>query len=63
VSTISGQLLRLAADGASWEKVQHLDRERFFHRMLPVSDHQLIFVGGASMKVGKFSEVDLIPVD
>jgi hypothetical protein len=31
--------------------------------MLPVSDHQLIFVGGASMKVGKFSEVDLIPVD
>ena len=63
VSTISGQLLRLAADGSAWEKVKQLEHERFFHRMLPVAENQLIFLGGASMTVGKFSEVDLITID
>lgn len=60
VSTMSGRLVRLADDGKSWETVGGLTNERFFHRMLPVGEDQLIFVGGASMSVGKFSEVDVV---
>jgi N-acetylneuraminic acid mutarotase len=62
VSTYSGLLQRLAADGNSWENVAKLDRARFFHRMLPLSETQLITVGGASMESGKFDEVDVIDV-
>lgn len=62
VSTYSGLLQRLAKDGQSWERVTELDRARFFHRMLPLSDTQLITVGGASMESGKFDEVDVIDV-
>jgi hypothetical protein len=61
-STYSGLLQRLAADGKSWEVVRKLDRARFFHRLLPLSDVQLIAVGGASMAAGKFEEIDVIDV-
>ncbi|MCC9606846.1 DUF4198 domain-containing protein [Blastopirellula sp. JC732] len=60
VSTMSGRLVRLADDGKSWETVGGLTNERFFHRMLPVGKDQLILLGGASMTVGKFSEVDVV---
>lgn len=60
VSTYSGTLQKLAADGKSWETVKQLERDRFFHRMLPLSEDQLIVLGGASMKSGKFAEVDVI---
>ena len=59
-STMKGKLQRLADDGKSWEVIQKLERPRFFHRMLSLSDHQLISVGGASMGIGKFKEVDVI---
>ena len=62
VSTYSGKLQRLSANGKSWEVVQTLERDRFFHRMLPISEKQLLTVGGASMETGKFEEVDVIDV-
>ncbi len=62
VSTYSGKLQRLSEDGLSWEVVQELERARFFHRMLPLSDTQLVIIGGASMQSGKFAEVDVIDV-
>jgi len=62
VSTHGGSLLRLTQDGSAWEEVGKLKRERFFHRMLPIDDSKLIFVGGASMTVGKFPEVEVISV-
>ena len=61
VSTMKGNLQRLSADGSAWETVRKLDTARFFHRMLPVNE-QLLFVGGASMGVGKFDEVEVIDV-
>lgn len=63
VTTYSGHLQRLSKDGAKFEIIRELDRARFFHRMLPLSDNQLISVGGASMQIGKFEEVDVISVD
>jgi N-acetylneuraminic acid mutarotase len=62
VSTFSGMLYRLSDDTQSWEKVQKLERDRFFHRMLPLGDDRLVFVGGASMASGKFAEVDVVKV-
>jgi N-acetylneuraminic acid mutarotase len=63
VSTFSGLLYRLSDDGKSWEKVQKLERDRFFHRMLPIGENRLVFIGGASMASGKFAEVDVIELN
>ncbi len=62
-STVQGHLQRLSRDGTSWETVQQLERARFFHRMLPMADDRLIVVGGASMTVGKYAEVDVIDLE
>ena len=63
VSSYSGTLYRLSNDGSEWTKVKVLKRDRFFHRMLPVSPNALLMVGGASMTSGKFAEVDIVPVN
>ena len=62
VSTISGSLQRLSADGKSWDFVSQFEHPRFFHRMLPWKDSNLVAVGGGNMSVGKVTEVDVIPV-
>lgn len=63
VSTHHGDLQRLKADGSEWESIAKLPTERFFHRMLPIDEDHLVIVGGASMKSGKFKEVEVIHVD
>jgi hypothetical protein len=60
VSTYSGKLQRLSEDGKSWELVKQLENDRFFHRLLPLSDSQLITLGGASMQSGNFAAVETI---
>ncbi|MBX3442429.1 MAG: hypothetical protein KF774_08475 [Planctomyces sp.] len=62
VSTSESTLQRLSADGQRWETVQELPTGRFFHRMLPIDDHRVVIVGGASMQSGKFEEVDVVTV-
>ncbi|MEM8670771.1 MAG: kelch repeat-containing protein [Planctomycetota bacterium] len=62
-STYSGLLQQLSADGKSWAPVTELERDRFFHRLLPLSENQLLSLGGASMSSGKFEEVDIIQID
>ena len=62
VATYSGKLQRLSDDGKSWETVTELESARFFHRMLPLSEKELVVLGGASMTSGKFDEVDVIRV-
>ena len=63
VSTYGGNLQQLAEDGQSWTTLTTLDRDRFFHRMLPLPDQQLLLIGGASMSSGKFDEVDVIRIE
>ncbi len=62
-STITGDLQRLSDDGSKWEIIAKTPTARFFHRMLPLDDSRLIVVGGASMAVGKFDEVEVLNVD
>ncbi len=60
VSTMHGTLQRLAQDGSAWEIVQELENARFFHRMLPLSDHRLLMIGGANMAEGKFEQLEVL---
>ena len=61
LSTASGSILRLSADGAAWETAGRLREGRFFHRMLAADDGTLIIIGGASMQRGKFASVETVP--
>ena len=63
VSTYSGKLQRLAADGARWEIVRTLPTARFFQRMLPIDSRRLLVVGGANMEMGKFAELEVVDVE
>lgn len=63
VSTIKGDLQRLAEDGKSWEVIAKTPTPRFFHRMLPVDEQRLVVVGGASMEIGKFEDVEILAVE
>ena len=64
VSTMSGKLQQLSADGNQWQVVAQLAHPRFFHRMLPTADGKLLFVGGASMQTGKIEVLEVInPVE
>lgn len=59
VSTMSGKLQRLSHDGQRFDTVAQLAHPRFFHRMLPTAEGQLLFIGGASMQTGKVAELEL----
>ena len=62
VSTASGKVLELSSRHDSWKVVGELQMGRFFHRMLAVDRHHLVILGGANMKMGKFSESALVRV-
>ena len=62
VSTYSGRLQRLTSRADSWSVVAELETDRFFHRMLPMDKTTLVNVGGASMKTGKFTELEVIDI-
>jgi N-acetylneuraminic acid mutarotase len=59
-STMSGSVQRLSSDGERWELAGQLTHPRFFHRLLPTSDGQVIIVGGASMETGKTNDLELL---
>lgn len=59
VTTVSGTLQRLTADGKSWEVVATLPTGRFFHRMLPIADNRFVLVGGSNRE-GRVTAVEVI---
>lgn len=63
VSTSSGKVLCLSHDGESWERVKKLQAGRFFHRMLSMDGQHMVILGGASMKSGGFSEVEVLKIN
>ena len=62
VTTISGSIQRLSADGKKWEFQGQLVHPRFFHRLLPWGDSKLVVLGGASMTEGKQESVEVLPL-
>lgn len=61
-TTMSGAVQRLTPDGKKWEFVGQLEHPRFFHRVLPWQDRELVIVGGAHMAVGKIDALERLPV-
>jgi N-acetylneuraminic acid mutarotase len=62
VTTVSGSIQRLNADGKRWEYVGQIAHPRFFHRLLPWGNSKLIVVGGASMEEGKAVELEVLTI-
>ena len=62
VTTMSGSVQRLQGDAGEWKFVGQVQHPRFFHRMLPWKDNQLVIVGGAHMEVGKIQELEVIRI-
>jgi len=60
VTTYEGTIERWNAEQQNWEVVGQSKDARFFHRLLPVSHNQLLSIGGANMKSGKFVDLELI---
>ncbi|TWT98390.1 Kelch repeat-containing protein [Stieleria varia] len=60
VSTLDGRVHQLGEDGASWRTIAKCNPARFFHRMLPIADDELLMIGGANMEIGKFKQIDRI---
>lgn len=62
VTSFDGQVQRLSQDGTQWEVVGKMPKKRFFHRLIPSSDNELLILGGGDMSVGKFPDVDRIEI-
>ncbi|MEZ6079357.1 MAG: hypothetical protein R3C56_27925 [Pirellulaceae bacterium] len=60
VTTYSGDIQQLAADGRAWEVIGKTKDARFFHRLLPLKENSLVSVGGANMEEGKYLEPEVI---
>lgn len=61
VSTVEGNVQQL--DGDKWILVSHLQKPRFFHRMLPLSADELIFLGGASRSGERATQLETIRLE
>jgi N-acetylneuraminic acid mutarotase len=62
ITTYEGAIVKWRDADRSWEHVGETADARFFHRMLPIHEHQLVSVGGANMGEGKYAELELVPV-
>jgi N-acetylneuraminic acid mutarotase len=61
VTSLSGQLQRLSADGSKWEVVAPLARPRFFHHMAATKQGVLL-IGGANMTDGKLTDIERVSI-
>lgn len=62
LSTMDGVIRELTSDGAAWRDVGRLRVARFFHRLLPRNERELIVVAGASMKLGHLGSIESFAV-
>lgn len=60
VTTMSGAIQKLSADGSAWQVVGQLAHPRFFHRLLPWQGSKMVVVGGSNMTTGKIEDLELL---
>ena len=60
VTTMSGSVQTLSADGSQWLLAGQATEPRFFHRQLTTADGRVLMVGGASMVTGKTNTMELM---
>ncbi len=62
VTTMSGTVQRLAAEGKQWELAGQLAVPRFFHRQIAADNGDMVILGGASMETGKVNSFERFSV-
>lgn len=62
VSAYMGIVYRLSEDSQEWESVGRLKERRFFHRLVPYGDNQLMAIAGANRQSGHLADVELFPI-
>jgi N-acetylneuraminic acid mutarotase len=62
VTTYLGKLLQWQPGATDWSGVAEVRTKRFFHRMVPVSETELVLIGGASRQEGHLAEVEVITI-
>jgi hypothetical protein len=62
VSTVEGNLQRLDGDN-KWTLITKLQHPRFFHRMLPVSADELVFLGGSARSGERALELETLRLE
>lgn len=63
ITSHEGDVERWDPQNKIWVAVGKTKEARFFNRLLPVNDKQLISIGGANMEVGKYTEVEFIDLE
>lgn len=61
-TTFDGKVQRLSKDGSHWDVIGKMPKKRFFHRLLPASDRELLIFGGGDMSVGKYPDIDRLEI-
>ncbi len=59
-SASEGVLQRLTSVDGDWEQAGELETPRFFHRLLPGGQGQLLAIGGASMEDGHLATTEVL---
>lgn len=62
VSGTDGRLHCLSTSGEHWETAGKLAIPRFFHQLVPIPTGDLWAVGGASLKNGHLTNIELLPI-
>ncbi|MDX1929794.1 MAG: hypothetical protein SFV81_24925 [Pirellulaceae bacterium] len=60
VTTYEGDIEQWDDDSKNWKILGKSNDARFFHRLLPITQENLIAIGGANMESGKFLELEVI---
>ena len=60
VSPYSANLWTLNAAGDNWENLGKLTQRRFFHRIVPMPNGQLLAIAGASRREGHLSALEAV---
>ena len=64
VSGTDGRVHCLSKDGTKWETAGKLATPRFFHQLVPAPQaHHLLAVGGASMKKGHLTNIEVVSLE
>ena len=62
-SGMNGDVYRLAKDGKSWETLATLQHKRIFHRLLPLTPREIVFIAGANRKDGHLANIETLRID
>jgi hypothetical protein len=60
VSTVDGAIQQLDDSTQTWRIVGQVETGRFFHRIVPTTNHEFAIIGGANMSIGKFKETEFV---